>query len=146
MRTLRRQFWDNNGMLEERKQGKYERMKVYGDEELNRKAAEWVRANAFLKGQPNMTAQSFCVWVNEDLLPSSHLPPHFPRSVVSHLHSLAPSFRLQAGQPSKGRIHRWPRARQRRTPSWQVLARDGRTQRFTSTTSRMQRQRTQNPG
>jgi hypothetical protein len=81
VRTLRKQFWDNSGMLEERKQGKYERMTVYGDEEMNRKAAEWVRANAFLKGQPNMTAQSFCVWVNEDLLPSSHLPPHFPRRV-----------------------------------------------------------------
>ena len=78
VRTLRKQFWDNNGMLEERKQGKHERMTVYGDEEMSRKAAEWVRANAFMKGQPNMTAQSFCVWVNEDLLPSSHLPPHFP--------------------------------------------------------------------
>ena len=81
VRTLRKQFWDNNGMLEERKQGKYARMTVYGDEELNKKAAEWVRANAFRKGQPNMTAQSFCVWVNEDLLPSSHLLPHFPRRV-----------------------------------------------------------------
>ena len=109
VRTLRKQFWDNNGMLEERKQGKYARMTVYGDEELNKKAAQWVRANALLKGQPNMTAQSFCVWVNEDLLRSSHLPPHFPpKSVVSHLRSLALSFRLQAGQPSKGRIHRRP--------------------------------------
>ena len=81
VQTLRKQFWDNNRMLEGRKQGKYARMTVYGDEELNKKAAEWVRANAFLKGQPNITAQSFCVWVNEDLLPSSHLLPHFPRRV-----------------------------------------------------------------
>ena len=28
-----------------------------------------------------MTAQSFCDWVNNDLLPSSHLAPHFPRSI-----------------------------------------------------------------
>ena len=47
VRTLRKQFWDNNGMLEERKQGKYERMTVYGDEEMNKKAAEWVGAAKF---------------------------------------------------------------------------------------------------
>lgn len=28
-----------------------------------------------------MTAHSFCGWVNDDLLPSVHLPPHFPHSV-----------------------------------------------------------------
>ena len=28
-----------------------------------------------------MTAQSFCDWINNDLLPSSHLPPHFPQSI-----------------------------------------------------------------
>ena len=29
----------------------------------------------------NMTAQSFWDWVNSSLLPSSHLQPHFPRSI-----------------------------------------------------------------
>ena len=28
-----------------------------------------------------MTARSFCGWVNDNLLPSVHLPPHFPRSI-----------------------------------------------------------------
>ena len=28
-----------------------------------------------------MTASSFCEWVNNELLPASTLPPHFPRSI-----------------------------------------------------------------
>ena len=68
-------------------------MTLYSDEELNEKAAKWVRENAFAKGKPNMTAQSFCQWVNEDLLPSAQLPQHFPwrislRTAVRWLHYL----------------------------------------------------------
>lgn len=37
--------------------------------------------NAFQKGAPNMTAYSFCEWVNNDLLPSSHLPPQYPHMI-----------------------------------------------------------------
>ena len=48
---------------------------------MNIKATTWVRENAFIKGKPNMTAHSFCVWVNNALLVSSHLPPNFPRSI-----------------------------------------------------------------
>ena len=62
--------------------GKYERHCVYHDQTLNHKAAEWVREHAFKKGEPNMTAQTFCKWVNNSLLPSSHLHPHFPRSIA----------------------------------------------------------------
>lgn len=51
---------------------------VYHDEEMNHKAAAWVRENAFQKGAPNNTAYSFCEWVNNDLLPASHLPPQYP--------------------------------------------------------------------
>ena len=54
---------------------------MYHDEHLNHRAAEWVRAHAFVKGEPNMTAQSFCDWINSDLLVSSHLPPFFPREI-----------------------------------------------------------------
>ena len=57
---------------------------VYKDEELNKKAAKWVRENASKKGKPNMTAPSFCVWLNEHLLSSSHLPPYFLRRVSLH--------------------------------------------------------------
>ena len=80
VRDLRKQYWDNEGILDERRQGKHGRMMVYKDEQLNKKAAERVRVreNDFKEVEPNMTAQSFCVWLNEHLLPSSHLPPYFP--------------------------------------------------------------------
>ena len=67
--------------LSESKQGKYERHCVYHDEDLNRKAREWVRENAFKKVEPNMNAAAFCEFVNNQLLPSSHLTPFFPRTV-----------------------------------------------------------------
>ena len=93
VRKLRKQFYENKGVLAERKQGKYERVTLYSDEELNEKAAKWVRENAFAKGKPNMTAQSFCQLVNEELLPSAQLPQHFPwrislRTAVRWLHYL----------------------------------------------------------
>ena len=93
VRKLRKQFYENKGVLRERTQGKYERVTIYRDEELNEAAAKWVRENAFTKGKPNMTAQSFCQWANEELLPSSQLPPHFPwrislRTAVRWLHYL----------------------------------------------------------
>ena len=89
----RNDFFQNKGHFTIHLQGKYERHCVYHDEALNHKAAEWVREHAFVKGEPNMTAQSFCDWVNNTLLPSSHLPLHFPRSVslrtsVRWLHNL----------------------------------------------------------
>ena len=73
VRKLRKEFFENKGVLKERRQGKYKRLTVYRDEELNEKAAKWVRENALAKCKPNMTAKSFCQWVNEDL----ELPPHF---------------------------------------------------------------------
>ena len=54
---------------------------MHNNEELNHKAAKWVREHAFIQGEPNMTAKSLCCWVNDTLLPSSHLQPHFPRFI-----------------------------------------------------------------
>ena len=56
VRKYRNNFFANKGNLTPLKQGKYEQHCVYHDEELNRKSAEWVRAHAFVKGEPNMTA------------------------------------------------------------------------------------------
>ena len=39
------------------------------------------KGNAYRKGEANMTATSFCQWVNNDLLPSYHLPPNLPRTI-----------------------------------------------------------------
>ena len=49
--------------------------------DLNEKAKSFVRANAALKGKPNMTTADFCKWVNKNLLPNSTLEPGFPRHI-----------------------------------------------------------------
>lgn len=63
-------------------QGKYQRSGVlWASEELNLKATKFVRENANVKGRPNMTALSFCQWVNENLLPNIALEPGYPRRI-----------------------------------------------------------------
>ena len=81
IQKYRNDFFQNKGTFKERKQGKYERATVYHDENINSQARKWVRENAFNKGKPNMTAQSFCTYVNDFLLPFSFLPPKFPRQI-----------------------------------------------------------------
>ena len=50
-------------------------------EEQNRKAARYIRENANVKGQPNLTVGTFCQWVNNDLVPNETLEPGFPRMI-----------------------------------------------------------------
>ena len=54
---------------------------MWSSEELNKKAARYIRENANVKGQPNLTAGKFCQWVNDDLLPNQTLEPGFPRKI-----------------------------------------------------------------
>ena len=61
--------------------GKYEHMCILNDEGLRERASKLVRANAFKKGEPNMTSVSFLKFVNNELFPSHHLSPHFPRMI-----------------------------------------------------------------
>lgn len=80
VRQWKQDFLDNKG-IPDNKQGKYQRTGVlWSSEELNWKATKYVRENANVKGQPNMTSLSFCRWVNDDLQNTS-LPPGFPRRV-----------------------------------------------------------------
>ena len=44
-------------------------------------AVEYVRANAAVKGRPNLTSVDFCKWVNESVLPNCTREPGFPRKV-----------------------------------------------------------------
>jgi hypothetical protein len=70
------------GVHSESNQGRYQRTGVlWANEELNKKVTEYVRANAAVKGKPNMTLIEFCKWVNKTLLPNSTLEPGFPRRV-----------------------------------------------------------------
>lgn len=60
------------GVHSESNQGRYQRTGVlWANEELNKKVTEYVRANAAVKGKPNMTLIEFCKWVNKTLLPWS---------------------------------------------------------------------------
>ena len=56
-------------------------MSLLNDETLRLDASMWVRENAHKKGAPNMTAASFCSWVNNTLLQSVTLPPAYPRFI-----------------------------------------------------------------
>lgn len=84
-RTIREwkySFIENGGSFPESQQGKYIREGIlWQNEELNEAASDYVRANAVVKGKPNLTAISFCHWVNESLLPNSILEPGYPRHV-----------------------------------------------------------------
>ena len=68
--------------MPESKLGRHQRSGVmWRNEELNKKAREYVWANAHVKEHPNTTSIDFCRWVNETLLPNSTLEPGFPRKI-----------------------------------------------------------------
>ena len=99
VRKWLRDFYNNQGTFTESKQGKHSRLFILDDEGLRHKAAEWVRANATVKGKPNMTGSKFCAWVNSDLLPNAELQPGCqqqiqPRTAIKWLHHLG--FRPQS--------------------------------------------------
>ena len=63
-------------------QGRYQRDGVlWHSEELNKIATRHVRENTVVKGRPNLTAGSFCQWVNECLLTTQTLEPGYPRRI-----------------------------------------------------------------
>ena len=54
---------------------------LWSDKSLNKKAKQYIRENACVKGKPNLTVGQFCEWVNNNLLPNETLEPGFPRKV-----------------------------------------------------------------
>ena len=85
-RTVRqwRSDFMENGEIPENKQGRYQRRGIlWSSESLNKKATKYIHENANVKGQLNLTAGSFCSWVNEYLLPNECLEPSFPRKVTA---------------------------------------------------------------
>ena len=82
VRCWRTDLISNGGEFSESKQGHYQRTGLlWANEELNKKASEYVRANAAVKRKPNMTSMEFCKWVNKILLPNSTLEPGFPPQI-----------------------------------------------------------------
>lgn len=84
-RTIREwwtQFRANDDVFPDTLQGKYSRPGVLcQNEELDKHAVKYVRQNLAPKGKPNLTATSFCTWVNNSLLPSQVLDPTLPRRI-----------------------------------------------------------------
>ena len=67
-RTVRRwrsDFMTNHGQVSEDSRGEYERVSILNDEEFRKHATSWARANACVKGKPNMTVADFCQYVND---------------------------------------------------------------------------------
>ena len=82
VREWRVSFNANKGTFPDTMQGKYQRDGVlWNNEELNEIATRYVRENTVVKGRPNLTAGSFCQWVNECLLTTQTLEPGYPRHI-----------------------------------------------------------------
>ena len=84
-RTVRR--WrsaliNNDGVLPELEQGCYQRSGVlWQNEELTKKAVEYIRDNVSVKGHPNLTTVTFCKSVIEYFLPNCTLEPGFHHKI-----------------------------------------------------------------
>ena len=79
---MRTTFNANRGSFPDTLQGNYQRDGVlWHSEDLNKQAVKYVRQNTVVKGKPNLTAGSFCQWINECLLVMHTLEPGYPRRV-----------------------------------------------------------------
>lgn len=87
VREWRAVFTDNCGEFPNTLQGKYQHDGVlWQNEDLNKAAVKYVRENSVVKGRPNLTATSFCQWINECLLPNQILEPgYLAESVLKQL-------------------------------------------------------------
>lgn len=50
---------------------------------ISDKVAEWVRSNATIRGNPNMTSEDYKNWVNNELLPNTAIPMNCPTQIQS---------------------------------------------------------------
>ena len=82
VREWRVTFNANGGTFPDTLQGKYQCDGVlWQNEDLNKIATKYVRENTVVKGRPNLTAGSFCQWVNDCLLTTRVLEPGYPRHI-----------------------------------------------------------------
>ena len=83
IRYWRKDYYTNYGEFSESQQGKHARPFILDDERFRQKAAEWVRSNASIQGNPNMTSEDFKNWVNNELLPNTTIPMNCPTQIQS---------------------------------------------------------------
>ena len=70
IRGYRKDFFENCGSFKEEARGKYKRFCLFNEETLR------------LRLQAALVAREFCQWINNELLPSSNLPPNLPRTIT----------------------------------------------------------------
>lgn len=101
--TIRQWLSDykENGEIPGNRQGHYLRTGVlWSSEKLNKRASDYVRENANVKGEANLV---FCQWINDSLLPNSNLEPGFPRKVSVELaRKWLHKLRFEVLSPKKG--------------------------------------------
>ena len=76
VRLYRKEIFEQKGNFKEGRQGKYKRHCL-----LNESLMLQCGSEKCIQGEANMTAKSFCQWVNDQLLPSRDLPPNLPRAI-----------------------------------------------------------------
>ena len=104
VRDWRKSFFANSGSFPDSEQEKCKWQGVlWHNEELCEAACGYVRSDAVMRGKPNMTAISFCRWVNESLLPNSVLEPGFPQHIgVTTAQTWLPELGLEVLDKKKG--------------------------------------------
>ena len=81
VRDWRQDFFCNSGSLSEYQRKRYISPSIIDDEAARKDAIKFIRENAYKKGEPNMTAGTFCLWVNGDLLARLTLDPSHPHKI-----------------------------------------------------------------
>ena len=84
-RTIRHwvdDFVQNDGEFSDTQQGHYIRNNtLMSNEDICERARVYVQEKPASRGRPNLTANLFCQWVNNELLPNSVLEPGYPHRV-----------------------------------------------------------------
>ena len=84
VRQWRADFISNDGSFSDSQKGRYQRQGLlWRNEELNKKATEYMIRSTSNEGQPSTSAVDFHHWVNVELLPSAVLGPEYPRYISS---------------------------------------------------------------
>ena len=78
----RSDYVQNSGEFSNYRRGKYGRVFIMINEDLESNARKWARMNSCVRWRPNMTISDFFKFVNDDLIPNTpHLHPGFPTSI-----------------------------------------------------------------
>ena len=81
LRGYKREYFSNKERFSDSVKGKYEMFSLFKDEDIRLEASMWVWGNAHKKSGANMTAASFCQFVNDTFCHLPHLSPNYPHTI-----------------------------------------------------------------